>query len=189
MKSDICDVCLNSGMLCASCQEKVDDGLVSKSELEILKSIRQEENENKSLKDANVRRVIETSKSIVLVSAKGDSSKIIGRGGSTVKKLVKRLNKNVKVVEESSDNREFLQSLIFPTPILSLNVVYSQGGEKYRMKIPGDGRLGMPKDAFLEIAQKLLGKSVDIEWDKTDRKEETIEDKIKKVMKKMESKN
>jgi len=184
MRAQICQVCLNSEILCTACQEKVDTGKISVRELEIIRKINALSDKIKGIDKADIKGIHETEGLLAIVCSKGEAPKLIGRGASNIRKLSKDMGKTVRIIEESSDKRSFLQNLIYPVPILSLNLVFSPDGEKYKVTVP-DRSLPIPIKSFTEVASQILGKSIVIEFQKTYEKKETVEDKIHKLLKKM----
>ncbi len=186
MKAQICQVCLNSEILCPACQEKVDSGKVSVRELEIIRRINALSDKIKGIDKADIKGVYETDSLLAIVCSKGEALKLIGKGATNIRKLSKDIGKTVRIIEESSDKRSFLQNLIYPVPILSLNLVFSSEGEKYKVTVPNK-TLPIQIKSFTEVASQILGKPISLEFQKTYEKKETVEDKIHRLVKKMQS--
>ena len=184
MRAQICQVCLNSEILCTACQEKVDTGKISVRELEIIRKINALSDKIKGIDKADIKGIHETEGLLAIVCSKGEAPKLIGRGASNIRKLSRDLGKTVRIIEESSDKRSFLQNLIYPVPILSLNLIFSSDGEKYKVAVPNRG-LPISQRSFVEVASQILGKPVVIETQRVEVKQESIEDKIHKLLKKM----
>ena len=184
MNLPICSVCLNSDLLCPACQEKVDKKLVSEKELELYRRVSQLSEKFKGLKDVEIESLIEDKDVLVVVCSKGDVSRVVGRGGSNIKRLGRELGKTGRIVEKSADKRKFLQDLVFPVPIKTFGLVYTQEGEKYKVRL-SSGRIPIPRKSFISIAEKFLGKNVELEFEKEEQ--ETTEDKIKRLVRQMNS--
>ena len=92
MNLPICSVCLNSDLLCPACQEKVDKKLVSEKELELYRRVSQLSEKFKGLKDVEIESLIEDKDVLVVVCSKGDVSRVVGRGGSNIKRLLRPEN-------------------------------------------------------------------------------------------------
>lgn len=183
MKSSICNVCLKSDLLCPSCQEKLDKKEVSERELELFRKVSRLSDKFKGLKDVDIEEIIEDDRILVIVCSKGDISRIVGKGGYNVKSMGKAVGKMIRIVEDTNDYRKFLQDLVFPTPIVSFSLVYSTEGEIYKIKF-GSSQLPIPAKSFKNIARKKLGKKVKLEFPEV--KKETTEEKIRRLIKKME---
>lgn len=165
MKGPICEICLKSGILCTACQGKVTQGELKEKDIELLRMIYKETERNKVLGEIQIKKIIEGDDVILVVCSSGDAAKIVGKGGFFAKKLTEAANKAVRVVEASEDAKKFLQNIIFPVPIINLNVLYSAEGEKYRIVIPKNSRLPMPLKTFQSVAKDLLKKDVEIDFE------------------------
>jgi len=185
MKSPICEICLKSGILCSACQEKVSNGELTDKDVELLTLLYKEGEKNKVLSDIEIKKVVNRPDMVLIISSKGNTAKIVGKGGFLVKRLQEIVKKPIRVIEESDDAKQFLQNTLFPTPIISLNVLYASGGEKYKVVIPKNSRLPMPLKSFISLAKEVLKKDVEIAFEGKEEKIETVEDKIKRLVKKM----
>ena len=184
MRAKICQVCLNSEILCTACQEKVDTGKISVRELEIIRKINALSDKIRGIDKADIKGIYETDSLLAIVCSKDEAPKLIGRGASNIRKLSKDLGKTVRIIEESADKKSFLQNLIYPVPILGLNLIFSSDGEKYRIAVPNRG-LPISQKSFVEVASQILGKPVVIEYQRTEAKQENVESKTRRLVKKM----
>ena len=64
----------------------------------------------------------ETNKVIVVVK-KGDMGLAIGKGGSNINKLKKLMKKDIEVVEHSPDLKEFIENLLRPAYVKSVELL------------------------------------------------------------------
>ncbi len=186
MKTPLCDTCLKSGLLCASCKARLDSGEITQDLLDISKLLLEESNNTKSLKDVKIKSVIGNENVLLIVCGQGDSPKLVGKGGSVVRRVGEAIGKRIRVVEESSDPRTFLQNIVFPVPILNLNTLYTAKGEKYKVVIPAGSRLPLSPRDFKSVAKSVLGKDVEIDFE-GEIKKETTEQKINRLVKKIKS--
>jgi len=85
MKAPICNVCLKSDVLCSGCQEKLDEGEITELDIKISRILHELSNEYGSLRDSEIIKAIDTENVIVIVTAKGDGAKVVGKGGEIVK--------------------------------------------------------------------------------------------------------
>ncbi len=162
MKAPICEVCLASKILCKSCKERLNEGEISKSEVYISRLLHQISSEAKSLKGIHIKKIIDTPGLVLIISKKGDAARIVGKSGIIVKKLSKTLGKKIKVIEESSDPKTFFQNLIFPVPLLGINILYAERGEILKIKVPRDRALPISKSTFKETTKLVLKKDIEI---------------------------
>lgn len=161
MISKICSACMKSDILCNSCQKKLESGEISKMEFDVVKFLSTLEGRIKSLEGAKILKVLDGT-AIVIVAAKGDAAKIVGKQGSVVKLLARHFNKPIRVVE--ADNvKDFINNLIMPASAV-VNTAYVGGGECYRIKIPKNqrGRIAVGAELVKPAVEEVFGKSAEI---------------------------
>ncbi len=162
MKAPICSVCLKSNILCTACQKKLDEGLISEADIKISRKIHELSEKIKVLREAEIKKVIETQKTIIIIANKGTADKLVGKGGIAVRKIGEVLGKHVKVVEESENLKEFVQNLLFPVPVLTINTLYTAEREILRVLVPKRSRLSMSVEEFKRIMKIVFNKDAEI---------------------------
>ena len=158
MKTPICGVCLNSDMLCRACKLKLDSGLVTESEIKVSKIFNNFSNKFKTLRDVTIKRVIEGENIMVVICERGNGPKIVGKNGVIIKKISDFMGKSLRVVEETTDVKEFVQNLIYPVPVLALNVIYRPESEVLKIVIPGGMKIPISRKSLNEIMKQAFGK-------------------------------
>ena len=95
----------------------------------------------------------------LVVVPKGTAGQLIGRGGQFIKKISSELCKNVKVVEETKDNKEIIQRVLFPARLLGVNVVYTASKkEAYKVRVAGvDRNKLVDQNSMEQLFKELLG--------------------------------
>lgn len=162
MKMPICEVCLKSDILCKACREKVESGLVTASDIKISRTIYELSKIIRPLKDVDIKKILESPSVVVIICKKGDGPIIVGKDGVIVKKLSKKLEKIVKIVEEPKDKKDFLQKLLAPVPVLGINVVYTNDGEILKIKIPKGKKPSILAASISRITKEVFNQEVEI---------------------------
>ena len=160
MKAPICDICLRSSMLCSACNEKLASGSISSADVEVSRAVFEESERIKALRGVTIRKVIETPKAVIILPQKGDASSLIGRGGMVSKALTKKLGKNVRVVEQAPDMKDFIENLIFPYKVSAINVLYSSEGESLKAIVPDIRRSPVPEPGLRKAVEEIYGKRI-----------------------------
>ncbi len=158
MKAPLCNVCLNSDILCMACKKKLDEGKITESDIKVSKVINEISKTFKPLKEVEIKKVIEGEKISVIVCKKGDGARLVGKDGVMIKKLSKLVEKPLRVVEESEDVREFIQNLVNPIPVIGLNIIYKPEKEVLKVIIPRGRKIPMSKGSFAEVVNLMFGK-------------------------------
>lgn len=118
----------------------------------------------RGLDKINFKRAIEAKGLIVLLVRRGEISVIVGKGGKTIRKLTESIHTKVRVAEEGADIRKQAQDIFTPAKIHGVNILYSGGGEEYRIRIPRAHLKLLPAsiDALQALFAKLTDKNIKI---------------------------
>jgi transcription antitermination factor NusA-like protein len=141
-----------------ACKKKLDEGEITESEIRVSRAVKALAKTFKTLETVSIIRVIEGKNAVVILCGNGDRSKMIGREGMIINRLSKAIGKTARVVEETGDEKEFVQSLIYPVPLLGMNIVYSGGDELLKIIIPRGRSIPLPKASLDEIVRLVFGK-------------------------------
>lgn len=135
MQTPICEVCVNSDMLCQHCQTKLDSGVISEIEFQVSKYLYGLSRKINTLKDIEIKKVMDCGV-LLIVTDRGSAAKLVGRNGSVVKKIAKEFGKSIRILEEAPDFRHFIEGLTSPVSISGINTLYRGNEEIYRVRIP-----------------------------------------------------
>jgi transcription antitermination factor NusA-like protein len=163
MKFPICSVCLKNNLLCNACAEKVGENEIKIDEIKMYRRLNRLLKGQKPLKDIEIKRAV-GSNMLLIVTKKNDAAKLIGKEGRIVKKLVKELNRPVRVVEQPKQLENFVNEVLFTVPILGINVVYRPDGELYRIRVPKSARTRLPisSEIFVNVSKSLFHVDTDV---------------------------
>lgn len=67
---------------------------------------------------------------VTFVVKNGDMGLAIGKGGNTVSKVQKAVDKGVEIIELSEDSTEFVKNVLAPAELQSIKVLQKESGEK-----------------------------------------------------------
>lgn len=156
MKAPICEICLKSGILCLSCEEKVREGTISDLDVRISKLLYELDQEHQ-IRDVTFIRAVESRSIIVIIVGKGEIGNLIGKGGKTVKFLQKALKKKIRIIEDTPDVRKVIQDLLHPARVMGMNILYLPTGEqKYKVRVPKEDERKIPTS--LQSAEEIISK-------------------------------
>jgi transcription antitermination factor NusA-like protein len=155
-------MCLKSGILCTSCNDKLKSGKITEAEVRVAEILLRLSGERKQLRDVSVKKVIESGGMVVIICGQGDAAKVIGASGQNAKRLEKELSKRVMVVEEAGDMKEFVRNVLKPVQVLSISALYKQGMEIIKVAT-GDRRAQkISSSDFSRIMKAIYGKDAEI---------------------------
>ncbi|MEM0111909.1 MAG: hypothetical protein QXK90_04015, partial [Candidatus Parvarchaeota archaeon] len=118
MRSELCQFCLRSGILCPKCRVKIEKGEITRLDLEVARILVSLEDEYPLLQDVYFHGALEINNTLVILVKRGDMNKILSYGGKIIKALESKVGKNIRVLEYNSSERKFIEDLFAP-----LNVV------------------------------------------------------------------
>lgn len=158
MKYPLDKICVKSGVLCPSCQRKVESGLVSEDDIGVMKSLMDVEEELKFLgrKGEYVRSIRGPDSTIIVLRGDFEISEL----QELEKALSDKLDTRVKVVVETGDAKKLVEQIIAPASLLGLNKVWLPTGvEIVNVRVPKrDMRfLGKRVGEYESILSKMLG--------------------------------
>ncbi|HOM96195.1 MAG: KH domain-containing protein [Candidatus Methanofastidiosa archaeon] len=165
MELPFCEICLKTGMLCPGCTAKIKDGELSDNDLEIAKELYRLSQENKGLKDVKFKRSIKVGNLIIILIEAGEIGSIIGKGGNVIRGLSKKLNKKIRVIEESKDVKKVAADLLYPAKVYGINIVYMPDGtiiKRLRLGKEFERKLPIAIKSVKEILLLVTGENVDI---------------------------
>ncbi len=164
MKFPICSVCLKNEILCKGCTQFTKEQNIPKKEIELYRKLYVLMKNEEHLKDVEIKRILSNKDFALIVTIRNDVSKIIGKNGITAKKLSKDLKKQIRVIADTFNIEEFSKEILFSTPILGINVVYTPNSEKYRIRIPSSERVLLPisPEDFSQLASTIFKNEVEL---------------------------
>jgi transcription antitermination factor NusA-like protein len=167
MKAPICNVCLKSDVLCSGCQEKLDEGEITELDIKISRILQDLSNEYGSLRDSEIIKAIDTENVIVIVTGEGDGAKVVGKGGEIVKEIASRVDKSIRIVENSDDNREVIQGLLSPAEIQSINTVFKPDGQSKKIVVDEEyeGKINMSNEEFEHVVEEITGEEYELSFE------------------------
>jgi transcription antitermination factor NusA-like protein len=167
VKTDLCNFCLKSGILCSKCQGKLKSGKVSEVDFKIARSLLSLEEQYPSLQDVRFHKAVESDRVIAILVNKGDVSRLLSHGGKIVKALGEKTGKTIRVLEYGVTERKFLEDLFIPLSILTINTIWLPDGTtetRVILKRGGRKRLPLNVKSSRDIAQKLRGMTLRVEY-------------------------
>ena len=167
MKTELCNFCLKSGILCSKCQGKLKSGKVSEVDFKIARLLLSLEEQYPSIQDVRFHKAVESDRVLAILVNKGDVPRLLSHGGKIVKALGEKTGKTVRVLEYGVTERKFLEDLFVPLSILTINTIWLPDGTtetRVILKRGGRKRLPLNVKSSREIAQKLRGMTLRVEY-------------------------
>jgi transcription antitermination factor NusA-like protein len=161
--------CVKSGTFCRKCQEKIEKGQITDLDLKIIRLLTELEKQNPALQDVTYQKAVEAENSVVILLDKRDMGKVLSDGAKTVHAISDSLGKKVKILSYGGDDRQFLEDLLNPLSILTLNTIWiPDGTTETKVILSGREPRRMPVDLEVAkgLAKQLRNMSLRIEFER-----------------------
>ena len=167
MKTELCSFCLKSGILCQKCSAKVKAGEISELDLRIVRLLLSLEERYPSLQNVYFYKAVGIGRTLAIIVGHGDVPRLLGYGGKIIKALGEEAHKSVRVLEYGVDDRKFLEDLLMPLSILTINTIWLPDGTtetRVILKRKRGSQLPFDLKALKEIAYKVRKMSLRVEF-------------------------
>ena len=169
VKTILDNFCVKSGVLCPKCEEKVVKGQVSKLDLDIIQLLCEVEKDYPSIQEVTFNKAVEVENFLAILVDKADMAKILSQGGKIIKEISARTNKRVRILNYGGDERQFLEDLLSPFSILTINTIWLPDGSTETKAIlygRTPKRVPVHFDIIKRLAKEIRGMTLRIEFEK-----------------------
>lgn len=136
LQTPICNICLKSGILCQGCSNKLEEGKISKLELDVAVALFELSKKHKELEQLIFKKAVDADGLVILMVGAGQIPFLVGRRGRVVQELENSLKTKIRVIEEGSTEKKLIQDLLTPAEVLGINVLYTKTGGEYKIRVP-----------------------------------------------------
>ncbi|MBA3749675.1 MAG: hypothetical protein H0X03_02030 [Nitrosopumilus sp.] len=153
MKTPICTFDAKTGILCSMCENKLDTGQISESDVDgsiILTKLAQK---NPDIDKMTLISSKEIDDEIILIF-KGSDVRTIRSNIKLFELIYKAFKKNIWIVESDSNDRRFLANLFYPIGIDNINFIWLPDGHKLT-RVVTDKKINNVKEKTLESIKKI----------------------------------
>lgn len=149
----ICNVCLNSDILCARCTSLLESGEISETEIKVARAVHELGKETGMKME--FLRTLHAGRSIAIVAEPEHAGKLIGLGGRNARRLADLLGGDVRIIENGPERR--MIENVLRVQVSGVNKIYG-GSEAYRVRVK---RKDMDHaQRSLKVLERVLGKRV-----------------------------
>ncbi len=165
MKYPLDKICVKSGILCPTCQRKVDTGIVDKNEIPIMKAFMELEDKLKELRRGEYIKSYDLNGLvIVLVRDHWEKEEI----EKISKELSNVLRRRTKVIIYTSDKKYLVEQILYPATLLGMNTLWLPDGTEQiivRVSRRDQRIIGGRKRLLEKLLADLLEKNVRIRFE------------------------
>lgn len=155
VRTELCSFCVKSGILCPKCEERLKRGRISQLDLKVIKLLSELERSYPILQEVHFHRAAEVGETLAIMVDRRDIGKVVGLEGRIIRAVSEQAGgKKIKVLGYGGDDRQFLEELLSPLSILTINTVWlPDGSTETKAILQGRTPRHMPVD--LEVAKQL----------------------------------
>ena len=168
MKLPICLADAKIGVLCPRCEARLEKGEISSVDVEVSYILAKAVKEIPILDAITLVRAYELEGDLVLVLGSGDARKILS-DSSVLRKLKEYLNNDRLWITEEGDDRRFVEYILHPLRVLTLNTVWLPDGSKTtRVLVAGrsEHNSGVSLGKAKKIIKALRGLDLEIQFER-----------------------
>ena len=129
MKTPICSFDAKTGILCSKCESKLKTGHLSVGDIDASIKLTQLAEKNNVIDKFTLVGAYKIEDKLILILPTADIS-TLRSDNELLNKIKKEFNNNVWFVESGATERRFIENLIFPVKISSINLVWLPDGNK-----------------------------------------------------------
>jgi transcription antitermination factor NusA-like protein len=164
----ICKICAKTGVLCNSCENKLEAGAITQIDIDLSNYLMELEGRFPALKNASLYKTITFGSFLIILVGKGEIAAFIGPRGKLIKLLQDKIQKNIRIIEKVTDLKKTIEDLIVPAELLGMNKIYLPTGEvesKARLKLGDENRLPANPEILEEVLYRLTNERIRIAFE------------------------
>ncbi|MGC8555738.1 MAG: hypothetical protein ACP5NG_01825 [Conexivisphaera sp.] len=168
MKLPICLADAKIGVLCPRCEARLEKGEITSVDVEVSYILAKAAREIPVLDGITLVRAHEMEGDLVLVLGSGDARKLLS-DSNALRKLKEYLGDERIWITEEGDDRRFVEYLLHPLRVLTLNTVWLPDGSKTtRILVAGrpDRGSGVDLSKAKKIIKALRGLDLEIQFER-----------------------
>jgi transcription antitermination factor NusA-like protein len=162
----ICGFDAKNAVLCPQCEGKVETGELTKADVNASILLAKIAKSNKEIETFSLYSCKEFQGNFILALAKNDIMKI--RQSRTLYRLLQdQFKEKIWLVEADETDKKFIEDLFFPTKILAINAVWTEGIKKTKAVVSGKWTSKFPIDTkkVIEIVKNTRNLDIEIEFE------------------------
>jgi transcription antitermination factor NusA-like protein len=167
MKFPICDFDAKNSILCPQCERRVEEGELTKSDVDASIKLAQLAKTNQEIDKFTLYSCKEFDGNFVLSFSKNDIM-VIRQSRVLYRLLQDQFQGKIWLVEAEENDKKFIEDMLFPTKILSINSVWAPGGvQKTKAVVSGKWtpRFPINTETVIQIVKNARNLDIEIEFE------------------------
>lgn len=163
MKTPLCKICQITGVLCPSCERKIEKGEVSPLDVKVSIFLGRRTKDIRELDEVSLLKVVSVDNSLVLLFRRGDSQKFLRYAKDVIREMEKEFRMRVIAIDYHPNLKEFIENVFHPIPIATINIIWLPDGTK-ETRVILERRVRSGKVEFAKkVIQKVMNVDVKVE--------------------------
>lgn len=167
MQVPICGFDAKNAVLCPQCETKMNEGKITKADVDASIKLANLAKKNTQIEKFSLTKCIENDGNYVLYLGKDDVL-TIRQSRTLFRSIQNEFPGKIWIVENSENEKKFIEDLFFPTRILSINTVFAPGGiQKTKAVVSGRWTPKFPLDInkIIQIVKNAKNLEIEIEFE------------------------
>ena len=129
MKTPICSFDAKTGILCSKCESKLKSGHLTESDVEASIKLTKLAEKNNTIDKFTLTGAFKLDEGLIMVLPSQDIS-IIRSDENIMNKIKEEFKENIWIIETGATEKRFIENLVYPVKIDSINLVWLPDGNK-----------------------------------------------------------
>ena len=129
MKTPICSFDAKTGILCSKCESKLKSGHLTEGDVEASIKLTKLAEKNNTIDKLTLTGAYKLNEGLILVLPTRDIS-IIRSDENIMNKIKEEFKENIWIIETGASEKRFIENLVYPVKIDSINLVWLPDGNK-----------------------------------------------------------
>ena len=129
MKTPICSFDAKTGILCSKCESKLKSGHLTEGDVEASIKLTKLAEKNNTIDKLTLTGAYNLDEGLILVLPTRDIS-IIRSDENIMNKIKEEFKENIWIIETGASEKRFIENLVYPVKIDSINLVWLPDGNK-----------------------------------------------------------
>lgn len=129
MKTPICSFDAKTGILCSKCESKLKSGHLTEGDVEASIKLTKLAEKNNTIDKFTLTGAYKLDEGLIMVLPSSDIS-IIRSDENIMNKIKEEFKENIWIIETGATEKRFIENLVYPVKIDSINLVWLPDGNK-----------------------------------------------------------
>jgi len=129
LKTPICSFDAKTGILCSKCESKLKSGHLTEGDIEASIILTKLAEKNNTIDKFTLTGAYKLDEGLIMVLPSSDIS-IIRSDENIMNKIKEEVKENIWIIETGATERRFIENLVYPVKIDSINLVWLPDGNK-----------------------------------------------------------